>query len=232
MIDFHAHFLQDMDDGSKSIEESLQMLKLSYNMGVDTIVSTPHFFAYHESISTFLNRRNERLCNLTNALEGEDDVPKIVEGAEVAFYSGMCSDKELLWLCIGNTKCLMIEMPFCSWSSLVKRELLSIIFNRGITPIIAHIERYFDYPQNSAVVEELLNHGAIAQINAECLISGTQKKRELKLIRERETVLLGSDCHNMNDRQPNLDKALKVIEKNIGELYLDKIEKFSRGLFA
>lgn len=229
MIDFHAHFLPDMDDGSKSMEESLQMLRLSYDVGVDTMVSTSHFFAYHESIGAFLGRRDERLNHLAHLLEGADNVPKLVGGAEVAFYSGMCREKEIPRLCIGDTKCLLIEMPYCRWSSLKKRELISLICNRGITPILAHIERYWGYGGNSDLMEELFDLGAVAQINGEALLSDLQKRRVLKLIRKRKTVLLGSDCHNMKDRRPNLDRASQVIEKEIGRPCLDKIEQFSRG---
>lgn len=232
MVDFHSHILPDMDDGSRNAEESLQMLKRSYAMGVDTIVSTSHFYAYHESIEAFLSRRNERLNYLAHMFEGTANVPKIVEGAEVAFYSGMCSYEELPRLCIGNTKCMLIEMPYCSWSSIDKKELLSMIFIRGIKPIIAHVDRYFGCRKNVDMIEELMDFGAVAQINSECLISDIQKKRALKLIKERKAVLLGSDCHNMHDRRPNLDKAYAAIEKNLGKLYINKTERFSRELLA
>ncbi len=227
MIDFHSHFLPHMDDGSKSMDESLRMLNLSYNMGIDAIVSTSHYFSDSESIDKFLSRRKERLDSLASALEGIGNVPRIIEGAEVAFYPGMGSDNELMRLCIGDTKCVMIEMPYCRWSSLSKRELLNMMLNRGITPILAHIDRY---QQCADSIEELLCYGAIAQINGESLIDSKQRKRMLKLIKERKKVLLGSDCHNMENRRPNLDRAFSIIEKSIGRAYLDGIEQFSREL--
>lgn len=230
MIDFHSHFLPNMDDGSNSLEESLQMLKLSYNMGIDTIVSTSHYFASIESIEDFILRRNKKLEYFVNLQEAIDGVPKIVEGAEVALYSGMGSDDKLSRLCIGNTKCLLLEMPCYRWSSLTRREVLSVMFNQGITPVIAHVERYLICHQNESIIDELLDLGAVAQINGESLIDNTQRKRMLKLIKKRKNVLLGSDCHNMNDRRPNLDKAFKVIEKKIGGFSLSGIEQFSREM--
>lgn len=230
MVDFHSHFLPNMDDGSKSIEESIQMLKLSYDMEIDTIVSTSHYFSSFESIDNFINRRNEKLKCLANKLEGISRVPEIVAGAEVAFYSGMGSDDKLEHLCIGNTKCLLVEMPYYRWSSLTKREIISVMLNQGITPVIAHIERYLICRRNKDILKDLLDLGAVAQINGESLIDNTQKAKILKLIKERKTVFLGSDCHNMNDRRPNLDKAFKIIEKKIGRSSLIRIEKFSHQM--
>ena len=230
MVDFHSHFLPDMDDGSRSIEESLQMLKLSYDMGIYTIVATPHYFSNFESIDDFINRRNEKLEYFTNKLEGVSEIPRIVAGAEVTFYSGMGSDDKLSCLCIGNTKCLLVEMPYYRWSSLTKKEILSVMLNQGIVPVIAHIERYFICPQNEDIIRDLLDLGAVAQINGESIICNTQRKKMLKLIKERKTVLLGSDCHNMSDRKPNLDKAFKIIEKKTGRLSLRGIEEFSREM--
>jgi len=230
MIDFHSHFLPNMDDGSKSIEESLQMLKLSYNMGIDTIVSTSHYIAGFESIEDFINRRNERLESLTQEHESSGGIPGIVAGAEVAFYSGMGGDDKLSRLCVGNTKYLLVEMPYYRWSSLTGREILSLMLGQGITPVIAHIERYFVYRQNEKMIRELLDLGAVAQINAESLIGNMQREKMLKLIRERKTVLLGSDCHNMDGRRPNLDRAFKVIEKRAGGACLDIIERFGREI--
>ena len=227
MIDFHSHFLPDMDDGSESLGESLQMLEFSYNVGVKTIVSTSHYIADNENVECFVNRRKEKIDCLTNILEGINDVPKIVEGAEVAYYPGIGNDNELSRLCIGNTKYILIEMPYCRWSTITKRELLSMMLNRGMTPIIAHVDRYFKYPQCTDKIDELLDVGAVAQINGDSLTDKKQRKKVLSFIKERKTVLLGSDCHNMNDRKPNLDKAFSIIEKNLGRTYIDIIKRFS-----
>lgn len=232
MVDFHSHILPNMDDGSKSIEESIQMLKLSYNIGIDTIVSTSHYYSSFESIDDFINRRNEKLRYLINELEGMSRVPEIVDGAEVTFFSGMSSDDKLERLCVGNTKYMLVEMPYYGWSSLTKREIMSVMLNRGIIPIIAHIERYLMCKQNEDILKNLLNLGAIAQINGEALIDSAKRGKMLKLIRDRKTVLLGSDCHNMNDRKPNLDKAFKIVEKKTGRSSLIRIDKFSHQLLG
>ena len=68
MIDFHSHVLPKMDDGPKSLRESLEMLSLCFQQGVDAVVSTSHFYADREDPRTFLLRRNRRLQALQEAM--------------------------------------------------------------------------------------------------------------------------------------------------------------------
>lgn len=230
MIDFHSHFLPYIDDGSKSFDETFQMLELSYVLGIDTMVSTSHYSTYYESIEDFLKRRNAAIRDITETLHGKNSVPQIVGGAEVEMYSGMSSDQELSRLCIGNTNYMLIEMPYGGLSSLTERELLSIMRSRRITPIIAHIDRYIDDRASETICGRLLDFGAVAQINGDSIINQIKRKKVLKLIRNRKNVLLGSDCHNMEDRRPNLDEAIKVIENNLGKNYVDTIDYFGNKI--
>ena len=61
MIDFHTHILPRMDDGSRSVEESLEMLDSMRQQGVKTVFATPHFYANDESVDSFLERREASL---------------------------------------------------------------------------------------------------------------------------------------------------------------------------
>lgn len=232
MIDFHAHFLPEMDDGSASVSESIQMLKLSYNMGIDTIISTSHYYSNYENIESFLSRRDAKLQKLKHSLESINDIPQIVMGAEVAFFSGMSDVRELRKLCIGNTKYMLLEMPFCEWSSLTMKELIRLINNRGIIPIIAHIERYFPHLHKNLNVKELLSLGVVLQTNAEALINASQKRSILKLLAAGKIHLLGSDCHNMTERRPNLNSAIKIIQKEIGISCVNRIDLTGRKILA
>jgi len=230
MVDFHSHILPDMDDGSKSFGESIQMLRLSFDMGIDIMISTSHYYANDETISSFLSRRNEKQQILMSALDDINDVPQIVMGAEVAYFSGMSREKEISRLCIDKTKYMLLEMPFSEWSSLTISEVKSLITNRGITPIIAHIERYFPYQQKGGKFDQLLSLGVIFQTNAEALVHGKYRRKILKMIAANQIHLLGSDCHNAEERSPNLDRAFKIIAKKLGYSTLEKIDANSRRI--
>lgn len=229
MIDFHSHILPEMDDGSKSFLESIQMLKLSFCMGIDTMVSTSHYYANLDTIDNFLSRRNEKGQTLLHEIEGMLDVPKIVFGAEVAYFSGMSREKEITRLCIEKTKYLLLEMPSSDWTSLTINEIKSLISNRGITPIIAHIERHLSQ-QKTGKIDELRGLGVVLQTNAEALYDGAYRRAVLKMIGTKKIKLLGSDCHSIDYRAPNLDRAYEIIAKKLGNSMLKSIDMNGRKI--
>lgn len=232
MIDFHSHILPLIDDGSRSIEESLKMLRLSKSMGVETIASTSHYYADRESIESFLYRRDESFKSLNEAIGNSDDVPKIIIGAEVAFFSGMSREQELSRLCIGNTGYLLLEMPFYEWTSLTIKEVRGIIINLGITPIIAHIERFFPLQKRNKRIDELLELGVVVQANAEAIIEKEQRRLVMKMIENDLIHLLGTDCHNMDGRPPNMERAIGIIQKKLGTRVLDNIDCNGRRILG
>ena len=67
-VDFHSHILPGMDDGAKTPEESLQMLRMERDQGVDTVVLTPHFYRDRERPEQFLARRRASAEALRDAL--------------------------------------------------------------------------------------------------------------------------------------------------------------------
>ena len=85
MIDFHSHFLPDMDDGSDSIETSLAMLHESWRQGVRLMFATPHFYAEEDDPENFLARRSEAYARVREAIEARQDseIPDILLGAEI-----------------------------------------------------------------------------------------------------------------------------------------------------
>lgn len=110
------------------------------------------------------------------------------------------------------------------------REVRSLITNRGITPILAHIQRYFPYQRIKCDIEELLALGVKLQTNSEALIEGPQKRLVLKLLSENKIHLLGSDCHSMTERKPNLDSAIRIIEKKIGRSCIERINLIGQSI--
>lgn len=103
MIDFHSHVLPCMDDGSKSTEESIQMLSMLREQGVETVAATPHFYANQNTPEVFLRRRAaawEHLRpHLTSAL------PHVLLGAEVHYFQGISRVNELQLLCLAEHAC-------------------------------------------------------------------------------------------------------------------------------
>lgn len=215
MIDFHSHFLPKMDDGSRSVEESCAILRESARQGVTTIVATPHFYATREAPESFLRRRSEAFSRLCPS----EDFPQILLGAEVAYFHGISRCDSLDGLNIEGTGLLLLELPFEPWSNAVVEDVCSIKANTGFTPVLAHYERYRKLAGFACHVERMRSAGALIQSNAENFLGVLGSRRAVKCLNAGEIDFVGSDCHNMSSRPPNMAKAIKKAPK-ISEISL------------
>lgn len=214
MIDFHSHILPGIDDGSKSVDQSYQMISALSHQGVDTIVATSHFYADHRSPSEYLARRNKAWEKLRQTLPG--NAPKILLGAEVLYFPGMSRSDEVLSLCTEGTNILLLEMPFISWPEHMIREVHDLVRTGKYSILMAHIERYY-FKQDESVWDAFLDEGIRMQSNAEFFLSFRTRRKALRLLREGRIHLLGTDCHNMDSRRPRMEEAVSVIRKRLGE---------------
>ena len=106
MIDFHTHILPGVDDGSRSIEESLAMLQAEADAGIERVVFTPHFYASQNSPKEFLRRRKESWSALLPHMY--PGLPKVSFGAEVQYFEGICQAAEIAALRIAGTPYLLL----------------------------------------------------------------------------------------------------------------------------
>ncbi len=223
IIDFHSHILPGIDDGSRNIETSIKMLKKSKADGVDIMVATPHFYADEDRIEDFLKKRNKAYQKLSEYLT--DDMPELCLGAEVAFFDGIDTAKKINDLTINGTNIMLLEMPFRKWTDNDILQVKRLISNRKVGIIIAHLERFLKISGNMPFVNALLELPVLVQINAESLTDWKQSRHLIKMFKQGTAHLLGSDCHGMNHRPPNLMDGRNVIEKKVGTQCLNKMDK-------
>ena len=228
IIDMHCHILPGVDDGARDVETSLAMLEASRAQGVQYMVATPHFYATRDRVDTFLDRRREAWETLKSRIGA--DYPGIVLGAEVAFFRGISRAERLEALKIEGTDCLLLEMPFRPWSEDDVDEVSEILEKRGYTIILAHIERYLAMRGNADYIGNLLELPVLAQINAESLLDWRQRGKLIKMVRNGQVHLLGSDCHGIHHRPPNLGEGREILRKKTGTEYLDRIDWRSEEL--
>lgn len=226
-IDFHTHLLPNVDDGSQSVEESLKLLDALWSQDVALAIATPHFYSSKASLDDFLEKRKKAYDLLCAARENEN--PKILLGAETSFFRGMGKADRICELCIAGTNALLIEMPFSQWGRGEIAELHQIL-SRGITPIIAHIERYASYQRDLSTLNEIINLPVILQVNAEALLQRKMRKFVFRLIDQDFQVLLGTDCHNMRNRKPDMDAGREVLAHKYGESYLAQMDALGADL--
>lgn len=228
MIDWHSHILPGVDDGSRNTEESLAMLQMLREQGVDTVIATPHFYANEKSVDRFLKKRDAALEALRAQLTGEDMT--IVPGAEVKYYPGISRMHDLKRLCIKGSGLLLLEMPMSKWTEYTMRELVELSSTNGLTVVLAHIERYLKY-QSRAAWNRLYDCGIQMQVNASFFNSMFTRRKALHMLENGAIQFLGSDCHNTGTRAPHIDRAVRVIEKKLGRRFVDQMDEYGHAMF-
>lgn len=217
ITDFHSHILPGIDDGSRSVEESLGMLRMEARQGVGRIVATPHFYPHQNSPAEFLERRAESACVLQEALAQEPPLPQIHLGAEVYFFQGISDCEQLRELTIDKNSYILIEMPMPPWTDRMYRELQDIHYKQGLNPIVAHVDRYIRPFKTYDIPSRLAQLPVLVQANASFFRDRFTRSMAMRMLRGGQIHLLGSDCHNLTTRVPNLDQAVQLIEKQLGQ---------------
>ncbi len=229
MIDWHSHILPAIDDGSRSAEESIEMLKMLGAQGVGEVMATPHFFADREELDGFLKRREESYGRLL--FELPSGLPRIRLGAEVSYYGGISRMEGLERLCLEGTSILLLEMPMSEWTELTVRELTELSGSGQIKVALAHVERYFPY-QARETVNRLYESGIIMQVNSSFFCEFKARRRALSMLSGGEIHLIGSDCHSLAHRPPRIGRAFEIIEKKLGSEFLCGFNEFGKSLLC
>ena len=229
MTDLHTHILPGMDDGAPDVETALRMLRMEREQGVETVALTPHFYCDDESVDSFLRRRrlaSEQLEETISRLPGDEQrlLPHRILGAEVAWAPHMDRWERLSELCYADSSYLLLELPFSAWSTDLFRRLYELMDRTGVTPVIAHIDRYWGRVDKRAM-EELFCMGLPIQISAAAFTYWRTRCTALRLLRQRKVQLLISDAHGDTERTPDIGDAVKVIRRR-GEALYDALEAF------
>jgi len=228
MVDFHSHILPGIDDGSKNVKESLDILKEMYSQGITKVVATPHFLARHQSVEEFVFERNKAIETLKESLDGVSDIPQVYVGSETEYYDGIGECEGIEKLCIMGTRLILVEMPFNLWTEAVYRNLMRIQ-ERGFVPVIAHLERYISYQNEEKCFERLEEMGVQVQCNCTFFTRRMTRKKAIRYIGGRRINFIGTDSHDMNYRKPKMKKALKIIEKKYGYEAVEDLLDYSES---
>lgn len=220
MIDFHSHILPNIDDGSRSLEESLKLIEEAKEVGFTKIISTSHYMEeYYDS------NEEERTLLLENLKKQTGEI-ELFLGNEIYLTSEMITllqNKEAST--INNSKYVLFELPMNMKPFNVKEVIYRLIEN-GYIPIIAHPERYTYVQKNIEYVQELSVMGALFQSNYGSIVRlyGKDAEKTLKkLLKEDLISFFGSDVHRPNNAYKVIPKALKKLEKIIGRERLEEL---------
>lgn len=218
MIDLHCHILPGIDDGPKTMEESLQMVKEAAKQGIHTIVATPH----HQN-GKYQNEKQiilHHVDKLNALLKDQEIAVKILPGQEIRLYGELIQDYDSGTILTKNEtgKYILVEFP----SNHVPRYTESLLYDiqlKGLIPIIAHPERNTEIIERPGLLYDLIKKGALSQVTAASLTGEFGKKIKkfsMQLIEHNLAHMIASDAHNTTSRSFKLREAYDVLEKEFG----------------
>ena len=211
MTDIHTHIIPNVDDGSPNLETSINMIKHEIEIGVDTIICTPHHI-YHRYEKT-VEEIKKQFELLKSEVEKLNLPVKLYLGQEICYTHRediikMLKEGKLLTL--NNTNRILLEFSFTR----EPEDVLDVIYNfsvNGYEVIIAHVERYEWMTLEK--VKDLKKEGALIQINSNSYLGLTtwkEKRFTKKLLKLGLVDYVASDTHSF--RPSTLDKSFKKIK--------------------
>lgn len=219
-IDFHSHVLPGIDDGSRTIDESIAILDKMADDQVDIVVATPHFYPHEISAEKFLKNRNDAYEKLKPHLKSRH--PQILLGAEVLFSSSLSDNKYLSDLCIQGTEYLLLEMPYVRLTKSIIEGVEELADSSDIKIVIAHVERYLSFTSFDDV-EKLMSLDVIGQLNSKSFDDRKKRKYSIKLIKQNMAHVIGTDYHRIDRGDMPLSFGYDVVAKKMGDEAVDRL---------
>ena len=222
--DIHCHILPKVDDGSGSLEESLDMLRTAMDEGIGTIIATPHNYASHRSVTA------DKVRDTVNKLNGfakEHNIPISIYGGNEIYYRTGIADllEEGEILTLAGSRYVLVEFdPGVEFSYL--RDGMGELLRYGYFPILAHAERYDCLYNKKGRIRELSNSGIYFQINASSCLQGfmSEDRKRIKLLIKEECIhFVGTDAHSNRTRSPKIKQGASYLYKKLGDEWAERV---------
>lgn len=225
MIDLHCHILPGIDDGSRNIDETMQILKRAANSGFNTICFTPHYIE-----PQYINTKSENMQLLEEVqkkIREEKISLELLLGNEIFIDENMVERlEERKMATLAETKYVLIEIPmYQEIPKEVVQKMINDVIEKGYKVIIAHPERYTYIQKNPKKILEYFGTEVIFQGNYASIIGtyGRETKKTVKkLLKEKIIHYFATDTHHI-DRciYDDIEQIKKKILKITGEEYFE-----------
>lgn len=212
MVDIHTHLLFGVDDGPKTLDESIQMIEDGIGLGFNEFYLTSHY-----NKGKFLNEDYEKNFEILKKRCKDLNIQvKLHKGNEVYLDEKIFEVLKEKKINVIKGKFLLVEFSPLT-PPVVGKHMVEKVLNMGFVPIVAHVERYSHFKGSD--LAELRKIGSLLQVN----IGGDKPKHIVKLLKEGYIDFLGSDAHGIDKRGYFLQNELNNIEKIIGSKRLKKM---------
>lgn len=224
MIDIHCHILPEVDDGSRSLNESIEMAMIAKEQGITKIVNTSH---YHPD---FRYKKGEELLkeleDFNNVLKENMIDIEVLIGNEIYYTKDLIKEiDELDFYTLNNSRYILIELPPTNFP----KDLCNIVYElkeKNYIPVFAHVERYREVQENPELIYEVINAGAIIQVNSHSILgkSGKELQKICNTLLNRNMVhVVGTDAHSSKRRTPIFLDAYKYVSEKYSKEMADDL---------
>lgn len=226
IVDIHSHILPGVDDGSKSMEMSQEMLDIAYEEGIGIMFATPHHMPEGRNVSP--KGIEERVAKLQEYADAKKYDLTILPGNEIYYHSDAPDMLEEGKICtLAGTSYVLVEFAPMDESRYIRNSLAELQ-NMGYDPIIAHVERYMSLCKPPFdKIEQLREMGILIQINATSIMGGFGKPTKAlveKLLKKQLVDFIGTDAHrNEGNRAPRMTECAEYLSKKYDARYVEKI---------
>lgn len=216
-VDIHSHLLPGIDDGAKTLSDTIRLIKLLENFGVSQFITTPHISHY-----LWNNSHQDIRDNFSNTskIVSENNITKPFRAAAEYFiddwFEKHFQDEKLLTL---KDNYVLVEMSYIN----APLHLYNILFDlqvAGYIPVLAHPERYVFYHKNFSEYEKLKKAGCLFQLNLMAVIGYYGKeitKTAEELLKKGMYDFVGTDVHH--------DKHISTLEQKIKIKSIDSLKQ-------
>jgi protein-tyrosine phosphatase len=212
MIDLHSHILRGIDDGARTLEDSLEIARAAVADGISAIAGTPHV---RDDWPTDAGVMEYRVAELNTELRQAGIPLEVRQGGEIAieWLARLPTDELRRFGLGGNPRYLLVETPYYGWPLGLADSLFSLRAE-GITPVLAHPERNAEVQAHPERVAQLVESGVLVQVTAASVdgrIGRRAQETGLRLVREGIAHLLASDAHHASVREVGMSTAARAV---------------------
>lgn len=232
ICDIHTHILPGVDDGAKTIDDSVRMLEIAREDGVQRIILTPHYkYGFHGKSADDVLEQAKLLYDTITKRFPDLDVGVGCEAFGEIELSRLLDCGSALCLC--GSKYVLIEYrPGVEFSHMIQS--VNDLTLSGYIPVLAHIERYVCLRKNPDRVSDLIGMGAMVQVNAGSVLGADGLRTKFfvaNLLKNRLVDFIASDAHNDSTRPPLLAHCAKYIANKYGNEYMIRLFSSNANAF-
>lgn len=222
--DIHTHILPGVDDGAQDMSQALALVRMAYENGTRSIFLTPHYRGHYKQNSPALLREVFSIfCQMT-----QQEMPdmKLYLGNEI-FYEQEApehlADHQILSM--NDSRYCLLEF----YTGALRSQVITGVSQMlccGFTPIIAHAERYDIFLQDKSLADEVLDMGALIQLNADSVLNGHGRAVSAfckRLLKEHKAHFIATDAHDIVKRPPLLRQCFRKVCQKYGQEYATEL---------